>query len=98
MASPSPPSSSSYLRHLPDLGTLVEHLIAVKRSLSSTAQVYRANELVFQARGQVEDIAVAAARDEFLRKAVLKQVGVVARMQRALEKIKARGEGEFKVG
>lgn len=99
MALPSIETSASSLKsaQMPELGQLVEHLIAAKRSLSSTAQVYRANEVVSQTRLQLEQIVIAAARNDFLQNAIRRQLGTVQNAKRALEKIRANVSVEFKV-
>lgn len=82
---------------IPEPGHLVVHLIAAKRSLSSTSQVYRANELVSQSRLQLEQIVITGARNDFLQNALRKQLRTVHDAKQALRKIKANVGVDFKV-
>lgn len=100
MSSPDAVSSSDSIQpqHTsPNQGSLVEHLIAAKRSLASTGEVYRANELVAQAKTHVERISVTTARNKFTRHAIQRQLWIVTSAQKALIKIKGRVNAEFKV-
>ena len=77
MAGRKPPSIS--------VETLVEHLIAAKRALSSMAAVLQAREIVTTARAEHEDAAILAAQAGFVRYAVVGQVALLMRLRRSLQ-------------
>lgn len=101
MSSPEDNLPNTSIPHQPlrsNKSTLVEHLIAAKRALSSTSQVHRANELISQAKANIEQIAVRTARVEFTRNAIQKQLRIASDAHKALTKVKWRVDAEFKVG
>jgi autophagy-related protein 17 len=65
--------------------SLVEHLLAAKRALSSMTAALRANELVTQARAEHEDAAILAAHAGFIRRAISDQLGLLARMRQSFQ-------------
>jgi hypothetical protein len=77
MASPpAPPSPSSSQASLPEptLEILVEHFLASKRSLAAIQHVARAQEIVVSGREALEENAVLAAKNGFVKKALEKEV------------------------
>ncbi|KAL9087554.1 MAG: hypothetical protein Q9159_003570 [Coniocarpon cinnabarinum] len=95
MASPDSPgrsstsplaASSASLPQAPagTLGRLVTHVVASKRSLSSTAHVYRANEIVSSARTLLESLATNTAQTEYLRRAIENQLNLLKSIHRGL--------------
>ncbi|KAL9004336.1 MAG: hypothetical protein Q9188_002849 [Gyalolechia gomerana] len=86
-ASPAPPS----------LESLVSHLVASKRSLSSVEQVWRANEIVESTKSHLEASVITSARTSFLRSGIatqLRTLKLVHAHNRAGELEGAQGYGE----
>ncbi|KAI9723318.1 MAG: hypothetical protein M1812_001201 [Candelaria pacifica] len=77
-------------------GTLVSHLLASKRSLSSVSHVWRANELVTSARALLEDSVVLGARTAFIRQGVEEQVKILQNVRNGVEVVAREGQTEFK--
>ncbi|MCJ1464207.1 autophagy protein 17 [Pseudocyphellaria aurata] len=78
------------------LETLVSHLLASKRSLSSINFVYRANELVTATRSSLETSVITSARTEFLRSGIDSQVQILTRVRKNTEDVAREGAAEFK--
>lgn len=78
------------------LESLVSHLLAAKRSLSSINHVYRANELVTSTRKSLETNVITFARTDFLRKGIQSQVKILSRIRNNTEGIANEGAAEFK--
>ena len=78
------------------LETLVSHLLASKRSLSSINHVYRANELVTATRNSLETSVITSARTEFLRSGIDSQVQILTRVRNNTEGVAREGAAEFK--
>ena len=78
------------------LESLVSHLLASKRSLSSINHVYRANELVTSTRKSLESSVITSARIEFLRSGIDSQVKILARIRNNTEGVAKEGAAEFK--
>lgn len=101
MASPTSPSSShasgSMEAREPDLGELVNFFVSSKRSLSSASHVWRANEVVNSARELLEENAVLAAKNTFLRSAVQEQTGVLDSLRQGMEEVGQRAQDEYRV-
>ncbi|KAI9706488.1 MAG: autophagy protein 17 [Candelina mexicana] len=76
--------------------TLVSHLLASKRSLSSVSLVWRANELVTSARALLEERVVLGARTDFVRKGVEEQVKILQSVRNGVEGVAREGQAEFK--
>ena len=103
MASPS--SSASTAPHaetqsadpqaLPQLETLIAHLLAAKRSLSSINHVWRANEIVTAARSALEDSVVVSSRTSFLRRGLNNQLRLLYSVRSEVQEISLRGREEF---
>lgn len=83
-----------------DLATgprLVLHLLAAKRSLASTRHVYRANEIVSEARSCLEAIAVSSARNAFVDGRIRRHLKLVARVRAGLGRVKVHEHDDFEV-
>ncbi|KAK2823889.1 hypothetical protein FQN49_007516 [Arthroderma sp. PD_2] len=84
------------LSHMqPDLDTLVSHLAAAKRSLSSIHHVWRANEIVTTARTALEEGVVVSARTGFLRRSLDEQIRLLFKVRTEVEDVAHRGRAEF---
>jgi len=79
------------------LQTLVDHLLASKRSLTSINTVWRANEIVTSARLALEESVVLNARTEFLRSGISEQVKVLRKVRGSIENVYTEGQRDFKV-
>ncbi|KAK3179898.1 autophagy protein 17 [Lecanicillium sp. MT-2017a] len=77
--------------------TLVNHLLAAKRSLSSMNHVLRANELATAARNVQEEAHILKAQSGFLRGATLDQAAILVRVRRSLQATYDWGKKDFKV-
>lgn len=97
MTSSSPQQSPAASTHEAPLEQLVEHFVAAKRSLSSTALVYRANEIVQDARGHIEECAILRAKNTFLRSGVDEQVNVLNSVRSGLDSVSAEAQVDFQV-
>lgn len=76
--------------------TLVEHLLAAKRSLSSMTLVLRANELSTHARQLHEEAVILGAQSAFLKKGIRDQARLLMRVRRNLIRTYDAGKKEFK--
>ena len=63
------------------LGTLLPHLVASKRSLSTIEHVYRANDICTSTRNALEKCAITTARSAFLRNSLTSQLHVLQNVQ-----------------
>lgn len=79
------------------LETLVSHLLASKRSLSSISSVWRANEIVTAARSSLEESVVLGARTGFLRKGISDQVVILQKVRREIGNVYDDGEEDYRV-
>lgn len=75
--------------------TLVEHLLAAKRSLSSMTLVLRANELSTEARQLYEDSTILGAQTAFLRKGIANQGTMLRRIRDNMNVTYTAGKREF---
>lgn len=80
---------------LPQLDTLISHLVAAKRSLSSINHVWRANEIVTSARSALEETVVLSARTGFLRRGLNNQLRLLYSVRTEVQEISLRGKTEF---
>ncbi|EAW18972.1 autophagy-related protein 17 [Aspergillus fischeri NRRL 181] len=87
-----PPSEE---QAMPRLDTLISHLVAAKRSLSSINHVWRANEIVTAARAALEECVVVSARTGFLRRGLNNQLRLLYSVRTEVEEISLRGRSEF---
>jgi autophagy-related protein 17 len=77
------------------LDTLVFHLLASKRSLSSVTHVYRANELVTSTRKSLETSIITSARTDFLRSGIDSQVRILDRVRQNTDGLANESAAEF---
>ncbi|GFF44658.1 autophagy-related protein 17 [Aspergillus udagawae] len=87
--------SPSQEQAMPRLDTLISHLVAAKRSLSSINHVWRANEIVTAARAALEECVVVSARTGFLRRGLNDQLRLLYSVRTEVEEISLRGRSEF---
>lgn len=80
---------------MPQLDTLISHLVAAKRSLSSINHVWRANEIVTAARSALEESVVVSARTGFLRRGLNNQLRLLYSVRTEVEEISLRGQTDF---
>ncbi|PYI34255.1 APG17-domain-containing protein [Aspergillus indologenus CBS 114.80] len=80
---------------IPQLDTLISHLVAAKRSLSSISHVWRANEIVTAARSALEESVIVSARTGFLRRGLNNQLRLLYSVRSEVEEISLRGRSEF---
>ncbi|OAA46696.1 Autophagy-related protein 17 [Beauveria brongniartii RCEF 3172] len=79
------------------LETLVTHLLAAKRSLSSMNHVLRANEIATSARNAHEEAALLSAQASFLRGATLDQAAILVKVRRSLQATYDWSKRDFRV-
>ncbi|EAS34245.3 kinase activator [Coccidioides immitis RS] len=79
----------------PNLETLVAHLVAAKRSLSSINHVWRANEIVTAARAALEESVVLSARTGFLHRELEVQLRVLYQIKDEIGQVAHYGREEF---
>lgn len=76
--------------------TLVEHLLAAKRSLSSMTLVLRANDLSTHARQLHEESVILGAQAAFLRRGINDQTKLLLRVRRNMIRTYDSAKREFK--
>jgi autophagy-related protein 17 len=81
----------------PVLDSLIAHLVASKRSLSSIDLVWRANELVNSARAALEESVILGARSGFLKRGIVGQAKVLRRVRDGIGDVAREGQVEFEV-
>ncbi|KAI4111066.1 MAG: hypothetical protein LQ339_000794 [Xanthoria mediterranea] len=77
------------------LDTLVSHLVASKRSLSSIEHVWRANEIVTSTRLHLEASVITSARTSFLRAGITTQLHTLQRVHAHSKAIETEGAKEY---
>jgi autophagy-related protein 17 len=77
------------------LETLVSHLLASKRSLSSISSVLRANEIVTSARSAVEESIILESRTAFLRRGISQQARILRKVRNGVDHVFKEGERDF---
>ncbi|KAL9607837.1 MAG: hypothetical protein Q9167_007285 [Letrouitia subvulpina] len=77
------------------LETLVSHLVASKRSLSSIEQVWQANELVTSTRKSLETSVVTSARTSFLRRGISSQLLTLDQVLLKSREVENEGAREY---
>lgn len=77
------------------LDTLVSHLVASKRSLSSIEHVWRANEIVTSTRLHLEASVITSARTSFLRAGITTQLHTLQGVHAHSKAIEAEGAEEY---
>ncbi|KAL8920604.1 MAG: hypothetical protein Q9172_004431 [Xanthocarpia lactea] len=78
------------------LDTLVSHLVASKRSLSSIEHVWRANEIVTSTRVHLEASAITSARTSFLQAGITTQLRTLERVHTRSKAIETEGAEEYR--
>src|SRR3954469_5150252 len=91
-ASVSPAASQSHSTHDIPLDTLVNYLLASKRSLTSINSLYRAHEIVTSARAALEESVKLSARTGFLRNGISEQVRILRRVRTGVEGVYKEGQ------
>jgi autophagy-related protein 17 len=81
----------------PVLDSLIAHLVASKRSLSSIDLVWRANELVTSARAALEESVILGARSGFLKQGISGQAKVLRRVRDGIGDVAREGQVDFEV-
>ncbi len=76
--------------------TLVEHLLAAKRALSSMTAVLRGNDLATHARHLHEESTVLAAQTTFLRQGIGQLLRVLQQLRRGMGRAYDDGRKDFK--
>lgn len=94
-ASRAPEQTHGQESSMPQLETLISHLVAAKRSLSSINHVWRANEIVTAARSALEESVVVSARTGFLRRGLNNQLRLLYNVRTEVEEVSLRGRSEF---
>ncbi|CAG8974672.1 hypothetical protein HYALB_00006406 [Hymenoscyphus albidus] len=95
--SPSHSQSHSVTGQDVPLQTLVQHLLASKRStLSSINSVARAEEIVKSARAALEESVILSAQTGFLRNGIAGQVKILKRVRGGVESVYVEGQRDFK--
>lgn len=105
-ASPPPQGSPSQLSLSPGhsqitqnpdipLESLVQHLLASKRSLSSINTVWRANEIVTAARTALEESIILDSRTSFLRRGISQQAKILRRVRNGIDHVYKEGQRDF---
>ena len=75
--------------------SLIPHLLASKRSLSSVSSVYRANELCSSTRLALENAATITARTSFLHSGINSQLEILRRVHDSAANNAKQGRAEF---
>lgn len=94
-ASPSPGNSQITPDIDVPLETLVSHLLASKRSLSSINTVLRANEIVTSGRAAVEECIIIDSRTAFLRRGITQQARILRKVRSGVDQIYKEGQRDF---
>ena len=78
-------ASAQYQKTPIPVESLISHLVAAKRSLSSIHLVHRATTILSEARSSVESTAALLARTTYLRRSLLSQLKILRSIQFELE-------------
>lgn len=79
------------------LESLVAHLLASKRSLSSINTVLRANEIVTSGRSALEESVILRSRTGFLKRGISQQAKILQRVRSGIENIYDDVQNDFQV-
>ncbi|KAL8955062.1 MAG: hypothetical protein Q9183_006806, partial [Haloplaca sp. 2 TL-2023] len=97
MDSPSPPAANDIVAPvLSSLDSLVSHLVASKRSLSSIEHVYRANEIVTLARAHLETSVITCSRTSFIQAAITSQLRTLDYVHEHSKAVELEGAEEYR--
>ncbi|QSZ31503.1 hypothetical protein DSL72_001070 [Monilinia vaccinii-corymbosi] len=77
------------------LETLVAHLLASKRSLSSISAVWRANEIVTSAKRALEESVILNAKTGFVQSGIIEQAKILGTVRNSLELVYNDGQTDF---
>ncbi|KAF7957090.1 hypothetical protein EAE96_004410 [Botrytis aclada] len=91
---PPPPAHTNQGQEIP-LETLVSHLLASKRSLSSISTVWRANEIVTSAKNALEESAILQAKTRFLQSGINEQMKTLLKVRKTVEFVYNDGQEDF---
>ncbi|KAK6610393.1 kinase activator [Botrytis cinerea] len=91
---PPPPAHTNQGLEIP-LETLVSHLLASKRSLSSISTVWRANEIVTSAKNALEESAILQAKTRFLQSGINEQMKTLLKVRKTVEFVYNDGQEDF---
>lgn len=95
-ASSSPPQSPEASIHGPiTLERLVVHFVAAKRSLSSTALVLRAKEIVTSSRRLIEEVAVLNAQNVTAQRGIAQQVDTLHAVRNGVAEVAEEADRDF---
>jgi autophagy-related protein 17 len=89
------PSASLQKPQTTQLESLIAHLLASKRSLSSIHHVHRATTILSRARADLESTTILAARTIFLQRSLASQLKILRGVQFELEDVVHSGQAEF---
>lgn len=93
--SQNPSPSASLQKPTTRLESLIAHLLASKRSLTSIHHVHRATTILSRARSDLEFTTILAARTAFLQRSLSSQLKILRGVQFELEDVVHSGEAEF---
>ncbi|KAF2221704.1 autophagy-related protein 17 [Elsinoe ampelina] len=88
-------SPAGSLSEPPSLDRLVAYFVAAKRSLSATTHVYKANEIVEDARALVEQGGVLKAKNTYVRNGIEEQIHVLQNIHGGLESVGLEAQLDF---
>jgi autophagy-related protein 17 len=88
------PGTSQVTPNIP-IDTLVSHLLASKRSLSSISTVWRANEIVTSARSALEETIILDSRTAFLRRGISQQARILRKIRNGVDHVYREGQRDF---
>lgn len=91
------PGNAAHGEEIP-LETLVAHLLASKRSLSSISTVWRANEIVTSAKRALEESVILNARTGFVQSGINEQAKILKTVRNSIESVYNDGQTDFQVG
>ncbi len=93
--SQTPSPSASLQKPTNQLESLISHLLASKRSLSSIHHVHRATTILSSARSDLESTTILAARTKFLQRWLASQIKILRGVQFELEDVVHSSQSEF---
>ncbi|KAG4025352.1 hypothetical protein MFRU_060g00280 [Monilinia fructicola] len=88
------PGNAAHGEEIP-LETLVAHLLASKRSLSSISTVWRANEIVTSAKRALEESVILNARTGFVQSGINEQAKILKTVRNSIESVYNDGQTDF---
>jgi autophagy-related protein 17 len=90
-----PSPSASLHKPTGQLESLIAHLLASKRSLSSIHHVHLATTILSRARADLESTTILAARTKFLQRSLASQAKILRGVQFELEDVVHSSQAEF---